>query len=158
MVLLTEVNPTRSQIWHLIYFPPRVTTQKCIYLSHIEYLLPHKQYHPQTTYTLYMRVHKYTPYLRIEVIHIVDKHSHIFSIHKTSHPHHLIEVIHIVSYLYTYTTWNRTHTKTYASHRGAGLLELCPLPSGLSLKSPWTIEFPNPPSCSPGGPIVASGV
>jgi hypothetical protein len=55
---------------------------KIIHILHTKYLSPHKQYHPhenpQTTYTSYMRVHKHTPYLRIEVIHIVDKHSHIF--------------------------------------------------------------------------------
>jgi hypothetical protein len=149
-------------MWRLICFSPCVTTQKFIYLSHIEYSSPHKQYHPhenpQTTYTSYMRVYKYTSYLRIEVIHIVDKHSHIFLIHKTSHPHCLIEVIHIVSYLYTYMAWNWAHTKTYSSHRGTKLLELCPLSSGLSLKSPWTNEFPDPPSCSLGAPIVANGV
>jgi hypothetical protein len=167
-----EVSPTRAQMWRLIYFPPRVTTQKFIYLWHTEYLSPHKQYHPhenpQTTYTSYMRIHKqhtlylrfhkHTPYLRIEVIHIIDKYSHIFFIHMTSHPHRLIEVIHIVSYLYTYTIWNRTHTKTYASHGHARLLELCPLPSGVSLKSTLTNEFPDPPSCSPGAPIVVGGV
>jgi hypothetical protein len=49
---------------------------------------------PQTTYTIYMRIHKHTPYKRIEVIHIVDKRLHIFLIHMTSHPHCLI-LIHI---------------------------------------------------------------
>jgi hypothetical protein len=78
---------------------------------------PHEN--SQTTYTSYMRVHKYIPYLRIGAIHIVDKHSHIFSIHKTSHPQCLIEVIHFVSYLYAYMTSNQTHTETYASHGGA---------------------------------------
>jgi hypothetical protein len=52
-----EVNHTRSQMWRLIWFLPRVTTQKIIYLSHIEYLSLYKQYHPhenpQTTYTIY---------------------------------------------------------------------------------------------------------
>jgi hypothetical protein len=41
-----------------------------------------------------MRIHKHTPYKRIEVIHIVDKRLHIFLIHMTSHPHCLI-LIHI---------------------------------------------------------------
>jgi hypothetical protein len=49
-----------------------------------------------------MRVHKHTPYVRIEVIHIVDKHSHIFSIHMTSHPHRLIEVIHCLILIHIY--------------------------------------------------------
>jgi hypothetical protein len=123
-----------------------------IHKQHTPYMRIHKWHTP------YMRVHKHTPYVRIEVIHIVVKHSHIFLIHMTSHPHRLIEVIHIISYSCTYTTWNWTHTMTYASHRGARLFELCPLLSGVLLKSPWTNEFPNPPSYSSGAPIVASGV
>jgi hypothetical protein len=95
--------------------------------------------------------------VRIEVIHIVDKHSHIFSIHMTSHPHHLIEVIHCLILIHIYGM-NRTHIKTYASYGGIGLYELCPLPPGVSLKSPWTNEFPDPPSYSPGAPIVVDGV
>jgi hypothetical protein len=166
-----EVNPTKSQMWHLICFPPRVTTQKIIYLSHIEYLSPHKQYHPhenpqtiytiyenpQMTYTIYESPQTYT-ICENKVIHIVNKHSHIFLIHMTSQPHRLIEVFHFVSDSYTYTTWNWTHTKTYASHEGVGLFKLCSLPSGVSLKIPWANEFPDPPSCSPGAPIVAGGV
>jgi hypothetical protein len=63
-------------------------------------------------------------------------------------------------YLWQVHTLSHTDTsyKTYASHGGAGLFELCPLPSGVSLNSPWTNAFPDPPSHSPGAPIVAGGV
>jgi hypothetical protein len=116
-------------------------------------------------------IHKVSQYTQYEnpYVKYTFTHCHIL-IH--------IEVIHIVSYSYTYksSTLSHTHThtrhetehivscihiktiKTYASHGGIGLLELCPLPSGVSLKSPWTNEFPDPPSYSPGAPIVAGGV
>jgi hypothetical protein len=104
-----------------------------------------------------MRVHKHTPYVRIEVIHIVDKHSHIFSIHMTSHPHRLIEVIHCLILIHIYDMKPNSY-QDYTSYGGIGLYELCPLPSGVSLKSPGTNEFPDPPSYSPGAPIVVDGV
>jgi hypothetical protein len=49
-------------------------------------------------------------------------------------------------------------TKTYAYGGGTGLFKLYPQPSRGELKSPRTNEFNDPPSCSPGAPIVAGGV
>jgi hypothetical protein len=94
-------------------------------------------------------------------IYMSNKHSHTLLIHMTN-THSLIKSIHIVSY--TYKTWNRTHWNIESSyqdlHIGEGMrsFKLCSLLSGVTLKSPWINEFPDPLPCLPGAPTVAGGV
>jgi hypothetical protein len=117
----------------LICFPLRVTTQKIIYSSHIANSSPHTHYHPYCPTNIHHVIHIVSQTYTIwESTCQINIHTHIFDTYDK----------------YTHCLIHIKATKTYASHGGTRLFELCPLLSGVSLNSPWTNEFPDLLSCS----------